>query len=681
MELSSTHLARTMRRLVVAATLGLVVFMVPLPGFDFIESSVAAVEPLDGLDPATPAEVAEVQAAADEPLGEQRVRALTEDTSEFALMAVVFDAEPSSPAMVRVKLPDGTWDAWTELHVDAGEGPDDQTNWGTEPFWVESADGYELDLAPADAEHAEVVLVRDTVQRVVTMSEPVAGAATVAPFGVHSRGSWGARPSKGIHYGSTIKKAVVHHTVSGNGYSQGQVPGIVRGIQAYHQDGRGWDDIGYNFVVDRFGGIWEGREGGIDRPVIGAHASGFNTNTVGISILGDYSGSRPSAAAIEGVSRIAGWKLFLGGTEPSGWGNFTSAGGPRYAAGTVVNLPNVVGHGDVGSTGCPGRTRELLGQIRQRAQDWANWSKAISGPIGNLEHVGASGLTLRVKGWATDLDVNNPSTIRVQIDGLVRTTTANRRRNDVKAAHPGYPANTGFDASYTLPIPGVRLVCVKAINQGYGRDKSMGCKDVRLSDPSGHSPDGRFTSAAGGKRRFTVRGWARDRDAPGRRTVSFYVDGRLVGSTITGTDRTFSFTKTNLDAGRRRVCMFVANVGPGNNAAPDCRYINIAGAQPIGNLDGFKVVGRTAHVSGWALDEDSRGPTRVRVVYDLKASWTTATGRARPDVASKLGMGARSGYALSVPGIPNGKHVICAVGVNVGPGSDRLLGCREFIVK
>lgn len=669
------------RRFGVAMALGLVLLVVPLPQMGFVERSVAAVEPLPGLDPATPAEVAELQAVAEEPLGEQRVRALTEETAAFALMAVVFDAAPTAPVMVRVKLPDGTWDAWTELHAESGEGPDSATNWGTEPFWVQSADGYELDLAPADAEAAEVVLVRESLQRVVTVNEPVASAGAAPPFGINPRGSWGARAAKGVHYGATIKKAVVHHTVSGNGYSQGQVPGIIRGIQAYHQDGRGWDDIGYNFVVDRFGGIWEGRQGGIDRPVIGAHASGFNTNTVGISILGDYSGSQPSAAAIEGVSRVVGWKLFLGGVEPTGWGAVTSAGGPKYPAGTVVNLPNVVGHGDVGSTGCPGRSRDVLGQVRQRAQEWANWTKAISGPVGNLEHLGASGLALRVKGWATDLDVSVPSTIRVQVDGLVRTTTADIRRSDVKAVHSNYPSNTGFDATFSLPVPGERLVCVKVLNQGHGRDKPLGCRDVRLSDPSGHSPDGRFTSASGGKRRLAVRGWARDRDAPGSRRVSFYADGRLVGSTMTREDGSFAYTNTDVGAGRRRVCMSVLNSGPGYHAAPDCTYINVAGAQPAGNLDGFKLVGRTAHVSGWAVDEDSKVPTRVRIVLDGRTRWMIVTNRRRPDVAAKFGTGQTSGFALSAPGIPDGHHSVCAVAVNVGPGSDQLLGCRTFVVK
>ncbi|MEZ5239760.1 MAG: N-acetylmuramoyl-L-alanine amidase [Microthrixaceae bacterium] len=106
-----------------------------------------------------------------------------------------------------------------------------------------------------------------------------------------------------------MKLAVVHHSVSSNSYSQAQVPSVIRGIQAYHMDGRGWDDIGYNFVVDRYGGIWEGRGGGATEPVVGAHASGFNTGTVGVMLLGDFSSAQPTSASVQSAGRVIGWKL------------------------------------------------------------------------------------------------------------------------------------------------------------------------------------------------------------------------------------------------------------------------------------------------------------------------------------------------------------------------------------
>src|SRR4029453_7682350 len=86
---------------------------------------------------------------------------------------------------------------------------------------------------------------------------------------------------------------------------------IVKGIQLFHVQGNGWNDIGYNFLVDRFGTIYEGRDGGIDRNVIGAHALGFNTGSVGIALLGTYGSTKPSPAALDAIAKLIAWRLDL----------------------------------------------------------------------------------------------------------------------------------------------------------------------------------------------------------------------------------------------------------------------------------------------------------------------------------------------------------------------------------
>jgi uncharacterized protein with LGFP repeats len=104
---------------------------------------------------------------------------------------------------------------------------------------------------------------------------------------VISRREWGADPRLGDEcfepvYGSSVRAVVLHHTVNSNDYSRSDAPAIVRSILAYHTQGQGWCDIGYNFLVDRFGRIYQGRRGGVRLPVRGAHA-------------GDYTPTRPAS--------------------------------------------------------------------------------------------------------------------------------------------------------------------------------------------------------------------------------------------------------------------------------------------------------------------------------------------------------------------------------------------------
>ncbi len=193
----------------------------------------------------------------------------------------------------------------------------------------------------------------------------LAAATGTARPTIYSRAQWGAdesmmtwTPSQGRVQGIDI-----HHTVNANNYTSAQVPALLRGIYSYHaQDwGRGWGDIGYNFIVDRFGRIWEGRYGGVDAAPVGAHATGLNSNFSGVSLLGNFDITPVPSAMFIAVARVAAWKLYLHGVT-------TAYGTVTVDAGTFNRIN---GHRDSKQTTCPGKYMyNRLGEMRERISSY-----------------------------------------------------------------------------------------------------------------------------------------------------------------------------------------------------------------------------------------------------------------------------------------------------------------------
>lgn len=189
-----------------------------------------------------------------------------------------------------------------------------------------------------------------------------ASAAASAPR-IYSRAEWGARqslrrnkPSRG-----RVQAVIVHHTAGTNQYTPSQVPKILRGIYAFHVRGRGWSDIGYNFLIDKWGRIWEGRAGGVTQAVSGAHTAGFNLYTMGVSVMGDYATARPTRWALTSLARVIGWKAALHRM-------------PVVGRVTLLNrrYPRVMGHRDANRTSCPGKyLAAALPSIRSSAAGYA----------------------------------------------------------------------------------------------------------------------------------------------------------------------------------------------------------------------------------------------------------------------------------------------------------------------
>ncbi len=177
---------------------------------------------------------------------------------------------------------------------------------------------------------------------------------------IYSRAQWGADErlrsgSPGYH---EVHAGFVHHTVNANSYTKDEVPAMLRSIYAYHTRSRGWSDVGYNYLVDRFGRIWEGRAGGVDRPVVGAHTLGYNENSFAMSAIGNFEQVRPSEAVVQAYGALFAWKLSLHGVD--------AASGSQKVGNR--SFPAVNGHRDAGSTACPGAfLYQRLGDIRALA--------------------------------------------------------------------------------------------------------------------------------------------------------------------------------------------------------------------------------------------------------------------------------------------------------------------------
>ncbi len=315
-------------------------------------------------------------------------------------VAVSWTGEPEGEVEVRGRTTDG-WSEWMHVHGNPHEGPDAGSGDGSDVtgdllwFGGDGIDAVEVVVEEGTLEDLKLEAMRyeqpeaSSLQTAFAM--PVAGAADTKPA-ILPRTQW---TSKGWAYSNAdcgkgpiipsggVKFAVVHHTVNSNTYSQSDVPAMLASIYQFHTGTRGWCDIAYNFVIDRFGRTWEGRSGSIANAVVGGHAAGFNTNSVGVSFLGQhqpgestYSAVAPTAAQLSAAGNLIGWKLGQNGVPATGTVTVKSASGSsgaKFPEGTSATIQRVTSHRDVGHTSCPGNLLySQLGTIRSTAASVAS---------------------------------------------------------------------------------------------------------------------------------------------------------------------------------------------------------------------------------------------------------------------------------------------------------------------
>jgi hypothetical protein len=303
-------------------------------------------------------------------------------------------ADDAIGVQVRTRTGD-TWSGWSDVEYHEEHGPDPtspegrRARPGTEPVVVGDVDQVQvkIDSRTQPPSGLTLALIDPGTPKRTARELPAIDTGTlpsaqtlpdVAPEGdgdeatlsrarvtprpkIYSRAQWGAnerlRDKSSLRY-YEVHAGFVHHTVNANDYRAADVPGILRSIYAYHTRSRGWSDIGYNFLVDRFGRVWEGRAGGVDRAVVGAHTLGYNDYSFAMSAIGNFETARPGSAMLQAYGALFGWKLSLHGIRADAAKRRV---GDRYFR--AIN-----GHRDAGSTACPGRhLYAQLSQIRQLA--------------------------------------------------------------------------------------------------------------------------------------------------------------------------------------------------------------------------------------------------------------------------------------------------------------------------
>ncbi|OBB85445.1 cold-shock protein [Mycobacterium colombiense] len=338
------------------------------------------------------------------------VREISQATP-FSLVALTGDLAGTS-TRVRAKRPDGSWGPWyqTEYETAApdparagGEessGPDHpgaatEGPRGTDPVFVGTtttvqiavtrpldaavtqpppappSEKADLGYKPASREqpfgqNISAILISPPQAPVETHWTPPAGVLMPgqAPP-IIGRAQWGADESLRCgspQYDNGIRAAVVHHTAGSNDYSPLESAGIVKAIYTYHSKTLGWCDIAYNALVDKYGQVFEGSAGGLTKAVEAFHTGGFNRNTWGVAMIGNFDDVPPTPIQLRTMGRLLGWRLGLDNVDPKGTVQLESAGShyTTFPAGSIATLPTIFTHRDVGNTDCPGNAAYAL---------------------------------------------------------------------------------------------------------------------------------------------------------------------------------------------------------------------------------------------------------------------------------------------------------------------------------
>jgi hypothetical protein len=300
---------------------------------------------------------------------------------------------------------DGETGHWVAFHTHASHGPDaaprPELTGGaaaSDPVWLGSSDAVQVRVRTQTAPRArlQTVAMAETATLARGGARAAAAHATEGRPDIIRRADWDpageCRPTEAPEIAPSVHMAHIHHTVMYPRYGPDDALDVVRALCVFHVELRGWQDLGYNFLIDRYGTIYEGRAGGIERPVVASHAAGFNAVSFGVSVVGDFETHRVPPDTLDAIEELLAWKFDHHGINPLGLAKVVSTGGARpgltdFEEGEEVILPTILGHRDTGrATLCPGRhLYAAMEGIEERVADRMRAAGATVGEAGEID--------------------------------------------------------------------------------------------------------------------------------------------------------------------------------------------------------------------------------------------------------------------------------------------------------
>lgn len=396
--------------------------------------------------------------------------------------------QSGDPQRVEIRAyEDGAWSEWMDMISDSDHTPDDGTaetaeqRGGTDPILLSDPEAVQVRITGDAPKGIEISFVDvEPADSVFTAASASAGIA-IQPRSAWDPGNTCAPREEPEEI--QVDVAFVHHTGIRNTYSHSAVPGIILSYCLYHQNGRGWNDLAYNFMIDRFGTIWEGRAGGIDKGIRGGHTKGVNNYSTGIALIGNYTAQAPSSAQVQALKDLLTWKLGIHNVDPLATVEVITEGSYKFDENERVTFNTIAGHRDAQATACPGTyLYKLLPQIRSdvargfRAASVETYAPVVPGDFNGDSVEDGAAFRSDVGTWSitngangTPLPWSGASTPEHFLDAVPANLNADAR-TDIVAVADGKvieltSSGSGFTSS-SVSISGTPMKVLRMIASG-----------------------------------------------------------------------------------------------------------------------------------------------------------------------------------------------------------------------